>query len=77
MEPLCESIHLKIVLENNFQGPMFIRGSHPHQHKQPLFGYTEPLCGLIHLKTLLEINFQGPMFIRVPPPPPSTQKVIL
>ena len=75
MEPLCEKIHLKTVLENNFQGRMFIRGSHPYQHKQPMCRYTEPLCGLIHLKTVLEINFQGPKFISVPPPSTQTTTV--
>ena len=36
-------------LENNFQDPMFIKGS-PNQHREPLCRHTEPLCGLVHLK---------------------------
>ena len=29
-EPLCRLTHLKTVLENNFEDPMFIWGSPPH-----------------------------------------------
>ena len=52
-------ISSKTVLENNVQGPMFIRcpGPHPsHEYKQPQRGHTESLFESIHLKNLLENN---------------------
>ena len=54
-QPLCEHTQpLYTLMESNFQGPMFIRGS-PYK--------------IIHITTVwtLENNFQGTMFIRVPP----------
>ena len=85
-EPLCGLIHLKKLLENNFKGPMFIRGPPPSsQHNNHCVGirnhcvgqfscknYTEPLCGSIHLKKLLENNLRVPGF----PPPPLAQQTI-
>ena len=73
-EPLCRSIQRKTVLENNFQGPMFIRDPTLSQHKQPVCEHMEPLCGSIHLKNLLKYNFQAPMFISDSLPPTHEHK---
>ena len=39
-QQLCELIHLKPLLENNFQGPMFIRGSPPTTQTNTVWAHT-------------------------------------
>ena len=38
-EPLCGSIPLQKLLENNFKGPIFISPPPPSKHKLPLWAY--------------------------------------
>ena len=60
-QPVCGLIDLKMLVENNFQPPVFLLRVPLDQHKQPLCGHAEPL----------ENYFLGRMFIKGPPPLPT------
>ena len=66
-EPLCVTIHLKKLLENNCQSPMFIRGPPPSTYTTTVWVHGTTVWVNSPQKTTGK-NCQGPMFIRGPPP---------
>ena len=64
-QPLCGLTQIKSLLENNFQDPIFIKGS-PFK-TQTNTVWLRKTTRFMHHKSPLENNFQGPIFIRGSP----------
>ena len=65
-QPLCGLIHLKLEMENNIQGPMFIRVN-PPQHKKTTLWTRTTTAWVYSPQITTKNNIQGPMFIRGSP----------
>ena len=70
-KPLCGSIHLKTVLENNCQGPMFIRGPPPINTHNHCVGTRNHCVSQFTSKNYWKTTFRAPCLSRVTPPPPQ------